>query len=399
MNMPRVDTETAYPSSMSAAGLTIANFALVLVGLVVIARFGDNRLDTGLVNVWSIWGIAHVSIGQSLQVLAAMPASTGQPHSSGFSVSNLLGTRLSLVLGVVVVGAVAMIALRSRLFPGLDWNWPVAAIVGITSASVSGLLRGGLVRRRRAVLSLAVVCVENAARTVLLFVALATSVADALVPWAIVAPFLVSLPALLWFNTRAEGADVASPDAAAPSATAGRASLTMVPSLASYALLPLLSALNRLPETIAVDALAFDAALARGPVQVAVFAAPLALQHMLDKTSGERRVLLATPAMVGLLVAGSIVATLLLAPGSIAGRLVLIVLVGGVSLLGYAAILDAVDRSAGPTVVGGAIVVAVAAFVLFATIGNDVSLAPVAWASAATVGVLALAPSMSGASV
>lgn len=380
-----VESTTASRSPMLAAVLTIANFALVLGGLVVIARFGSERLDTGLVNVWSIWGIAHVSIGQSLQVLAAMPGSA----------EATMRARLPLVLATVLLSAVAVVLLRSRLFPDLDWNWPVAAVVGIASATVSGVLRGGLVRRRMAVLSLAVVCAENAGRTLLLLVALGLGigVADSLVPWAIVAPFLISLPVLVVLNKGGIGTEAGHSDEA--QATTGRAALTMIPSLASYALLPLLSVLDRLPETIEVDALAFDAALARGPVQVAVFAAPMALQFMLDRTSDSRRFTLAAPPLLAILVVGAVLSTLLFAPESIVGRLLLVVLVGGVSLLGYAAILDAVDRSATAAVVGTVIIAAAGAFVVSANIGSSVSLAPVAWASAAAVAVLAFAPKSS----
>ncbi len=384
MTEPTAEMRKAYQSSRTNAGLTVANFAMVLLGLVAIARFGNDRLDTGVVNVWSIWGIAHVSVGQSLQVVTALP--DGETP---------WWRRVPLVVGAVGIGAVAVLLLRARLFPDLDANWPAASLVAIAAASVSGLLRGSLVHKRKATLSLAVVCAENAARSLLLLVVLwgaapgpsTDGLSDAIVPWAIVAPFLLSLPALLWFN---RSAGDASTELGQPHASTGRAALTMVPSLASYALLPMLSALDRLPETVAVDALAFDTAIARGPVQVAVFAAPLALQHMLDSESAHRVALAGLP-LLAVVVVGSVLATLLVAPESIIGRLLLIALVGGVSLLGYAAILDSVDGGATASIVGAVFAAAALAFVGSALIGSTVSLAPVAWASAAAVGVLALA--------
>lgn len=388
MTAPPAAPRKAYWSSLVNAGLTVTNFAMVLLGLLAIARFGNARLDTGVVNVWSIWGIAHVSVGQSLQVLTALPGNDEKP----------LSQRFPLVLGAVAIGAFAVLLLRARLFPNLDANWPAAALVAIAAASVSGLLRGSLVRNRKATLSLGVVCAENAARSLLLLFVLwravpdsisssgsGLQVSDSVVPWAIVAPFLVSIPVLVWLHLKSTYER--PEDQNSSQATAGRAALTMIPSLASYALVPMLSVLQRLPEAIEVDALAFDAALARGPVQVAVFAAPIALQYMLDRSGGSRTRVAGVPVCLFVTI-GALGSTLLFVPESVVGRLLLVVLVGSVSLVAYGAILDAVDRSASALAVITTMTAAFVAFLISATLVDEVSLAPVAWASAAAVWAL-----------
>ncbi len=369
--------------NLTVGGLTVANFALVLSVLVAISLLGTEQFDTGIVNVWSIWGIAHVSIGQTLQVITALPRAGSRTKS------------WLVVVGTTLLATAVVLLLRDRLFPSLGLSWSCAAIVGVVAAGASGVLRGDLVRQRRATASLAVVCSENALRALLVVSFLAFDVGASLLPWSIVLPFLLSLPLLLALGTARSGnpdravADLS--DSPEMSATMGGAALTMIPSLVSYALIPVLSALDNLPSTIDVDALAFDAALARGPVQVAVFLAPKVLEWMIDPATSGRRSALATPAMLAALCLGCVAAAALVGSTSFVGRVALVAVVGATGLCGYAALLDSVDRVQGGRQLAFTVVFATAAFLAGAASGDVGGLAPIAWGCTGAIGGLVLA--------
>lgn len=362
-----------------ATTLTVANFALVFIGLLAIAFLGETRFDRGLVNVWSIWGIAHVSLGQSLQVMAAMGG-----HDRAIR-------RLVLVVAVLIfAGAALIVLLRARLFDSLSAWWVVAAVTAFAAAAITGMLRGLLVRDGNATVALAIVCGENALRVTLLLLALGLGVADSLLPFAVVAPFALSIPVLVRLSSQSgEGSRTAT------SASWGRATLTMIPALASYALVPALSVMDRLPQD--VDALAIDAALARGPVQVAVFLAPKFLEILINPSLASRRVGLVTPAVVVALIAASLAASMFDGSSNLMGRWLVVALVGITGLIGYLALLESVDRDGRASVVG--VAAAFASVLLFAisiSLGDHRGgLAPVAWAAVGAVAVVAIAEKVS----
>ncbi|MEE9416060.1 MAG: hypothetical protein V3V01_12320, partial [Acidimicrobiales bacterium] len=164
----------------------------------------------------------------------------------------------------------------------------------------------------------------------------------------------------------------------------------MVPALASYGLVPALSVLERLPAN--VDALAIDAALARGPVQVAVFLAPKLLEYLMDSASTTRRIELSSPAVIAVLVVASLLASLLDGSENFLNRLLVAALVGVSALIGYLVLLDGVDRGGRSFLI--AISVATIAVLLFgagvAVGGDAVGLAPASWAVLGAVAVTAI---------
>ncbi len=358
----------------AVAALTVTNFALVFVGLLAIAFLGDGDIDQGLVNVWSIWGIAHVSMGQSIQVMAALSAPGKSARGYSF-----------IVVATVLVAGLLIIAFKSSLFGSLSLWWVVAALLAVGSASVAGVLRGRLVRSGQASVALAIVCAENGLRAALLTIGLAIGVSDSLIPFAVVAPFALSIPLLFKLWSRPGAVAIAT----AP-ASWGRAMLPMVPALASYGLVPALSVLERLPAN--VDALAIDAALARGPVQVAVFLAPKLLEYLMDSASTTRRIELSSPAVIAVLVVASLLASLLDGSENFLNRLLVAALVGVSALIGYLVLLDGVDRGGRSFLI--AISVATIAVLLFgagvAVGGDAVGLAPASWAVLGAVAVTAI---------
>ncbi|MEZ5166533.1 MAG: hypothetical protein R2695_08565 [Acidimicrobiales bacterium] len=238
--------------------LTIANFGFVLVGLLAIAVLADDDRVTSLLNVWSFWGVAHVSVGQVLQIV--MTRGDGARQVARWA-----------PLSVIAAGAIA-IAGASRLFPAGGAVWIGGAVAAVAGAAAAGALRGRLVVVGRADVALAVSALDNALRALLLLVVLpATS--EAYAAAAVALPFAVTLPLLA--KAYPGPAAVVVPSGAAW----GPAVLSTIPSVSSYLILPALSIAGRLPA--AVDGLAVDAALSRGPVQVAVFAAPKLLEQLL----------------------------------------------------------------------------------------------------------------------
>lgn len=251
-----------------------ANFGAVLFGLWAISEYATGGEQVALLNLWAVWGIGLGLLGNA-GLLSGL-----SDRAQWYRPRNL---RVSAA-ATIASGAI-LVPLSRQLFDGrTSWALWGAASVGVLY--ILGRQRARLTLAKHGATALVVTATENVLRAALLVGVLRVGGAQ-LGALVICGPLVLSAGAFhLLLRRQASKIELAPRDERRSVAVGLLAGL---PAILAYGVVPVMTVLGRTGD---LDHVAIAATLLRGPLLLASFAAPWALERVRTIAPAQRRVII-----------------------------------------------------------------------------------------------------------